>query len=247
MSLRIVHISDTHGEKFHSKLVIPECDVLLHTGDFGEWKTNLLQLTEFLVWFEAQPAKVKIFIAGNHDVVMDKKWANSRGDSVAEMIANQQYRDATILIQNYDVVYLDNTEYVYQGVKFWGSPMSPTFGHDWAFNADKGIEIMKYWARIPSDTNVLITHTPVYGYLDTVTDKYMKEGETDYHKGCKDLLEVVKKRLTKLKLHCSGHIHDEYGVVYEHVSNTRRVLFSNGAVITNDAIQLVTNPLIITI
>lgn len=247
MGLKIVHISDTHGVRFHQNLVIPPCDVLIHSGDFGYWKTGLLELTEFLIWFEKQPAKKKIFIAGNHDVVMDRKWADGRSDSIAQMIARQQCRDANILVQNYDVVYLNNTDYVYEGVKFWGSPYSPTFSHDWAFNADKGEEINKHWSKIPSDVDVLITHTPVYGYLDTVTDKYMKEGETDYHKGCKDLLGVIKKRLLKLKLHCSGHIHDEYGVVLEHVSNSRRVLFSNGAIITNDAIQLVTKPLIIEI
>jgi len=243
--MRIVHISDTHGKRFHEKMVIPECDVLVHTGDFGDWKTSLAELTEFLIWFEKQPAKVKIFISGNHDIIMDAKWVYNRGDAVSRMLATQQHRDALILIQAYDVVYLNNTDYVYEGVKFWGSPMSPTFGSDWAFNADKGTEISKYWAKIPSDVNVLLTHTPVYGYLDSVTDKYMREGETDYHKGDKDLLEVIKKRLLKLKLHCSGHIHDEYGIVLEHISNTRRVMFSNGAIITNDAIQLVTKPLII--
>ena len=245
--MKIVHISDTHGDSFHEKLEIPECDVLIHSGDFGEWKTTLSEVTKFLIWFEAQPAKVKIFVAGNHDVIMDKKWVNSREDLVTRMLCTQQYQDALELIQHYDVKYLNNTDYVYGGVKFWGSPYSPTFGDDWAFNADKGMDIQKHWAKIPSDVNVLITHTPVYGFLDTVTNKYMKEGETDYHKGCKDLLEVIKKRLLKLKLHCGGHIHDDVGVVLKHVSANRRVLFSNGAVITNDAVQLITKPLIITI
>jgi Icc-related predicted phosphoesterase len=245
--MKIVHISDTHGYRFHQNLVIPECDVLIHSGDYSDWIGTINDLTAFLIWFEAQPAKVKIFVAGNHDCILDKEWVNKRGDVVARMLANQQRMDALEIIQKYDVKYLNNTEYVYQGVKFWGSPYSPTFGHDWAFNADKGSKIQKIWAKIPSDVNVLITHTPVYGFLDTVTDKYMKEGETDYHKGCKDLLEVIKKRLFSLKLHCGGHIHDDVGVVLKHVSATRRVLFSNGAIIANDATQLITNPLTITL
>lgn len=245
--MRIVHISDTHGATYQGNLVIPECDVLIHSGDYSGWIGNIKDLVEFLIWFENQPAKVKIFVAGNHDCILDKNWVNKRGDTVARMLAMQQHLDAVNLIQNYKVKYLHNTEYVYEGVKFWGSPYSPTFGNDWAFNADKGVAINKIWAKIPSDVNVLITHTPVYGILDTVTDKYMKEGETDYHKGCKDLLAVIQKRLLKLKLHCGGHIHDDVGIVLKHVSASRRVLFSNGAVIANDATQLIFNPLIIDI
>lgn len=245
--MKIVHISDTHGPSFHAKLKIPECDLLIHSGDYSEWKGSLNDLALFLIWFEQQPAKVRIFIAGNHDLILDKKWINNRSDTIMRMLCDQQYQDAMKLIEKYDVKYLNNTEYVYEGVKFWGSPYSPTFGHDWAFNADPGTEIMKHWAKIPSDVNVLITHTPVYGFLDTVTDKYMREGETDYHKGDKDLLTVIQKRLFNLKLHCCGHIHDDVGVVIKHVSSTRRVMFSNGAVVTNDATQLITNPLVITI
>lgn len=245
--MKIVHISDTHGSAFRKNLIIPECDVLIDSGDYSPWKGTLGDLTEFLIWFEMQPAKKKIFIAGNHDLILDKKWVNNRADTIARMIFTQQYQDALKLIENYDVKYLNNTDYVYEGVKFWGSPYSPSFGDDWAFNADKGVEIMKHWAKIPSDVNVLITHTPVYGFLDTITDKYMREGETDYHKGCKDLRQVIQKRLLKLKLHCCGHIHDDVGIILKHVSGNRRVMFSNGAVVTNDATQLITNPLVITI
>ena len=245
--LKIVHISDTHGPEFCKKLNIPECDVLIFSGDYSPWRGTVNDLTEFLLWFEKQPAVVRLFIGGNHDLILDKKWVDSRPDTVTRLLATQQYLDAMELIQKYDVKYLNNTDYVYQGFKFWGSPYSPSFGHDWAFNADRGEQIQKIWAKIPSDVNVLITHTPVYGFLDTITDKYMREGETDYHKGCKDLLEVIRKRLLKLKLHCCGHIHDDVGVVLKHVSANRRVMFSNGAVITNDATQLITNPLFITI
>jgi len=247
MGLSIVHISDTHGPTYTKNLVIPSCDVLIFSGDYSPWRGTLADLTEFLIWFESQPARLKLFTAGNHDLdlILDKKWVHSREDTVNQMIALQQHRDALELLKNYDVKYLVDKDYVFEGVKFYGSPMSPTFGHDWAFNADRGNAIKKYWAKIPTDVNVLITHTPVYGFLDNVTDKYMKEGETDHHKGCKDLLEVIQKRLFGLKLHCCGHIHDRVGVVLGHVTTNRRVLFSNGAVVSNDATQMITKPLII--
>jgi len=246
--LKICHISDTHGPKWHTKVVVPECDVLIHSGDIGG-RTDLLELTEFLLWFEKQPAKKKIWIGGNHDLVLDKKWAHSRPDTVMQMLAIQRHQQAMDLIGNYVVKYLMNTDYVFEGVKFWGSPYSPSFHKEhWAFNADRGEEISKIWAKIPTDVNVLITHTPVYGFLDSIPESYLEFNEgDDVHRGCKDLLGVIQKRLLNLKLHCSGHIHDQVGVILEHVSNNRRVLFSNGAVVSNAGEQLVTNPLVITI
>lgn len=226
---------------------IPECDVLIHSGDIGG-RTTLLELNEFLIWFESQPATKKIWVGGNHDLILDRKWVESRPDTITQMIARQQYLDGLDLIREYDVVYLKEKDHVYEGVKFWGSPYSPSFHKEhWAFNADRGEEIRKVWSKIPSDVNVLITHTPVYGFLDTVTEEFMKPGETDYHKGCEDLLAVIKKRLFNLKLHCCGHIHDAVGCVLGHVSNNRRVWFSNGAVLRNDGTQLITKPLIINI
>ena len=70
--MQIVHISDTHT--YHNNLHIPNCDVLIHSGDIGN-RTNLKELTEFLVWFEQQPANIKIFIGGNHDIILDKNEA----------------------------------------------------------------------------------------------------------------------------------------------------------------------------
>lgn len=244
--MKIVHLSDTHGPKYHTPLQIPECDVLVHTGDIGG-RTNLFELAEFLMWFEKQPAKKKIFIGGNHDIVLDKKFANKQShDPIQRIILQQHYTDAIKLIEAYKVKYLCDTDYVYNGVKFYGSPYSPSFHRDyWAFNADRGREINKVWAKIPNDVDVLLTHTPVYGFLDNLKE-YARIGE-DKHVGCNDLLAVIKKRLFNLKLHCSGHIHDNFGITLERISNNRRVLFSNGAVMSNLGKQLITNPLIITI
>ena len=147
-----------------------------------------------------------------------------------------------------DIVYLNNTDYVYKGVKFYGSPIPPSFHrYNWAFNADRGEEISKYWARIPSDVDVLITHGPPYGILDTIPEDFKKSYDEDIHRGCEDLLGVIKKRLLNLKLHCFGHLHNSYGVVCEPVSNTRNILFSNGSVINEYYELIAKNPLIITI
>lgn len=249
MSLRLVHISDTHGPKWHTRLTIPECDVLVHSGDIGG-RTTLLELTEFLIWFEKQPAKKKIWVAGNHDLIMDRKWAakKEKEDGVFGMIAVQQHYDAIKLIQNYDVVYLNGKEHVHEGVKFWGSPMSPSFHREyWAFNLDRGEEIKKEWAKIPNDVNVLITHGPPHGVLDSISEKYKASPDEDIHRGCEDLMSVIKKRLHSLKLHCFGHIHENTGLVQVPVSQTRLVWFSNGAVMNNGGDLVYPKPITINI
>lgn len=243
-SLRICHISDSHAAKFHTKLIIPECDVLIHSGDIGG-RTSLVELTEFLIWFEKQPAKVKIFIGGNHDICLDKEYPNDK-DSVLREVLREQNRKAKEIIESYNVKYLENTDYVFEGVKFYGSPITPSFHKsNWAFNADRGEEIKKYWSRIPSDVDVLITHGPPYGILDTIPEKFKQTIDEDIHRGCHDLLAVIKKRLFSLKLHCFGHLHNHYGVVSEPVSKSREILFSNGSILNEGYKQIVIKPLII--
>lgn len=234
--MRIVHISDLHNIG-HKKLIIPECDLLLCSGDLGG-RTNIMELTEFLIWFEAQPAKKKIFCGGNHDIILDRRVG-----------IHGQFEEALALIANYDVKYLENTDYIYEGFKIYGSPITPSFhrANGWAFNRDRGPEIQKEWSKIPSDVDILITHGPPYGILDEIPEKFKETEDEDVHRGDHDLSFVIKKRLLKLKLVCFGHIHDQVGVVLKSVSNTRRILFSNGAVLTNDYTQLITNPLIITL
>lgn len=246
--MTICHVSDTHT--FHNQLTTPEVDVLVHSGDIGS-RTNSEELIQFLSWFENQPAKIKIFIGGNHDWCLDPRKANELkkvGEVFGWSLQMERYNTARELIKSYRVVYLNNKEFVYEGVKFWGSPYSPSFNREnWVFNADRGEEISKEWSKIPSDVNALITHTPPYGVLDMVPDRYKRYPDEDIHTGCKDLLGVIKKRCNKLKVHMFGHIHSQYGVVSENISRSRKILFSNGSVLDNDYHVEITKPLIITI
>ncbi|KAF8905626.1 Metallo-dependent phosphatase-like protein [Mucidula mucida] len=65
---RFVCISDTH----HHKFPVPHGDVLLHSGDL----TNTGKYVEFkttMEWLYSLPHKVKIIIAGNHDLSLHQK------------------------------------------------------------------------------------------------------------------------------------------------------------------------------
>lgn len=254
--MKIVHISDSHGK--HNDIVVPECDLLLHTGDIGG-RTTQQEVSDFLKWFEIQPASKKVFIGGNHDIVLDKNYYNTLKDSGKHTEADlhrQHWYNTMVEIDSYrekNVIYLNNTDYVYDGLKIYGSPYSPSFHRDyWVFNADRGNEIKNIWGRIPSDVDILLTHTPPYGILDNLGE-CADPGE-DPHAGCGDLLQVIQKRLKQLKLHCFGHIHQNlrngefnYGVICHNITNTRRALFSNGSSLTNRYEPLGVNPLIITL
>lgn len=244
--MRIVHISDTHGAKNQRRLRVPGCDVLIHSGDIGG-RTTVLELQEFLEWFNKQDAKVKIWTAGNHDLCMDKNWASNKTDSINEAIRKRIYADARAMLKLYpDVRYLENEEFEHEGVTFWGSPISPSFHRqNWAFNADRGEEIRQYWNLIPEYVDVLITHGPAHGILDKIPESFKTTPDEDVHRGCEELKKAIEERLLQLKLHCFGHIHDGPNGVITQEINGRQIKFSNGAVLNNSYQVVVPKPLII--
>ncbi|WP_034344257.1 metallophosphatase domain-containing protein [Deinococcus misasensis] len=182
--MKIICISDTHNQ--HEQLKLPDGDVLVHAGDFS-MRGHVAETQSFLDWFAAQPHPHKIFIAGNHDFIFEKRRKKARA-----MVPDS-------------VIYLEDQEITLEGVKFWGSPITPTF-FDWAFNRGPWV-IVRHWDLIPEDTDVLITHGPPLGTLDRV----LPEGE---HVGCPKLKEALDLRL-RPKLHVFGHIHEGYGQVVE--------------------------------
>lgn len=179
--MKLVLIADTHEQ--HDKVVVPPCDVLIHAGDLTG-RGSPTRTDAALAWLDKQPAKHVIFIAGNHDFFFQKYPAI-----------------ACDLLQNRRVIYLENAGIEIDGVKFWGSPYTPEF-LDWAFMYNRALGAQQ-WAQIPSDTNVLITHGPPYGILDTSVAGGPKLG-------CSDLGRAVQ-RLARLKLHVFGHIHGGHG------------------------------------
>jgi Icc-related predicted phosphoesterase len=182
--MRLVLLSDTHGQ--HDKLQIPDGDVLIHCGDYSATGTEF-DLSLFDDWLSDLPHKHKVVISGNHDLY-------------AENMRKDLFRNA---------VYLLNESVVIDGIKFWGSPFSLPF-NDWAFNRSESA-LGRIWAKIPADTNVLITHSPPYGVLDTSLPDMVNCGS-------RSLLERVKS-LPDLRLHVFGHIHECPGKLVFGVEN----------------------------
>ena len=198
-------LSDTHGNQ---KITVDPCDFLLLSGDICplgiDTQPTLSEHwlnTTFNAWLEEQPAKHIIFIAGNHDFAFDRKPEHShRINHIIDSLPE-------------NVHYLQDSEIIIDGIKFYGSPYTPWFW-DWAFNLpkDDAIAAQACWGKIPSDTDVLLTHGPAAGILDA--------NKTYEPCGCPDLLNRIGQ-LRGLKLHLFGHIHDSFGS--KQVGNTLHV------------------------
>ena len=196
--MKIVAVSDTHYA--YDKLKIPKCDLFIHAGDWDAMR-NIQEFNLFNKWLDTIDAKDKVVIAGNHDIFV------SENSSLVKGMLN--------------AIYLENSGCEIEGFKIWGSPITPTFNY-WAFMADRGLPIRKYWEAIPLDTDILITHGPPYGIMDMILSPFF-----DTHVGCADLLTYVKR--IKPKLHIFGHIHSGHGTEEE-----EGILFINASVMDEE-------------
>lgn len=175
--VRLALLSDQHG----SLPCIPECDLVVLAGDLcGGWRPVLSDdyaaewlRTRFADWLNGGPPAV--VIAGNHDTVIQ-----SRGFPTLDRVA-----------------YLQDSDAVVCGLRFWGSPWIKEFDR-LAFNATEG-QLAEKYSRIPNDVDVLVSHGPMYGHCDFFHE----------HLGSRALLGAVQRVQPKL-LVC-GHIHEGRG------------------------------------
>jgi predicted phosphodiesterase len=200
-TLKIVAVSDTHTMGL--RIAVPDGDILIHAGDHT-FRGIEGEVREALDWLASMPHKHKIFVAGNHDWYFDdytdktsfRTWSLKRETAVQDLLA--EYPDLT---------YLEDEAATIEGIKFYGSPWTPEFC-DWAFNFprfDNGAFAKDTWAKIPEDTEVLITHGPPAGILDVARGDF-----GDNRTGCPHLRKRIAQ-LPNLALHIFGHIHEQYG------------------------------------
>ena len=185
----ITVISDTHGLhdriKSLNKPFINEVDgagkMIIHAGDITE-NGSEAEVRDFLRWFAKLPHQYKVFIGGNHDLFLEQ----SSIVTVGKMIPKGVY-------------YLNNSGLIVDGIRIWGSPVTPYF-LGMAFNKKRGTEIKKVWDGIAPWTDILITHGAPAGIMDGGFGGF----------GCEDLLERVME--IKPQYHLFGHAHGQSGI-----------------------------------
>lgn len=192
--MKIVFISDTHGQ--HRKLKdLPKADLIIHGGDLSN-RGKDHEVEDFIHWFVRLDYAHKIFIAGNHDFYLEE--------------VSPEFIQKKLPVNCH---YLCNSGVEIEGIKIWGSPVTPTF-FNWAFNEDRGRPIKKFWNLIPKNTDILVTHGPPKNILDKTI--------SDLNVGCEELLKKIK--VVQPKFHLFGHIHEAYGK-----ENGNETTFINGS------------------
>ena len=211
--MKIWHFGDTHG--YHKFLKVPkDIDMVIFSGDASNDKNpyiNVNELVDFIDWYKILDIPYKIFVAGNHET------------SIERGLITKEY------FEQFGIIYLENNFVIIEGLKVYGSPVTPQF-NDWAFMKARH-KLDKFWAdSIPDDVDVLIVHGPPKGFLDL---SYSKDHKLEFC-GCKSLRNHVLNRI-KPKLCLFGHIHNNDDVMNQGTMTISGVdtIFSNGSVVTD--------------
>ncbi|KNG47235.1 Metallo-dependent phosphatase [Stemphylium lycopersici] len=212
--VRFLMLSDTHGTDLPQNL--PPCDVLLHCGDLTEDGTPE-SISSALQNLGKVEARLKLVIAGNHEISLDKRYWLSQGGSEASsdrahaLISSDASSEAS---QN-GITFLFEGTYTFNlpcGATFniYASPYTPGFGTSafqytssedrfnhadttpsWATNVGTALSI------IPENVDIVMTHGPPKYILD--------ETDNGDSAGCEHLRRAIAR--VQPRLHCFGHIH----------------------------------------
>lgn len=102
---KIFAFSDTHG--MYRRLAVPaDADILICAGDACEG-FNPADLQDFFEWYGAIPAKLRIFVPGNHDRIFN----------------TDPFRARNLILGS--IVLLENSGIEYDGIKFYSVPARP--------------------------------------------------------------------------------------------------------------------------
>lgn len=167
---------------------LPTADIVVHSGDIT-MNGSEQEALDFLDWFCDLPYQHKLFICGNHDSCL---------------------YEASIDGLDGNVHYLCNSGIEIEGIRFYGVPM---FMEDCMTGLQN-----KYFSDIPANIDVLVTHTPPSGILDS---------DSGINYGSKILLDRIMA--VRPELHLFGHIHSSHGI-----KSINGIRYSNGAMMNAD-------------
>ena len=178
--MEITCTSDLHGH--YPKL--EGGDLLIVAGDCLANDTLQARI-DFFVWLQRQKYKERIYIAGNHDNIFEKRSPTDAPEGI----------------------YLCDSGTEFEGIRIWGSPWTLRFEgmnpNCMAFTCETEEELAEKWALIPHDTDILVTHSPPkYGLDKTIWQDNV---------GSASLTDWVMDH--QPKLHVFGHIHESYGKI----------------------------------
>ncbi|RMZ72940.1 metallophosphoesterase domain-containing 2 [Pyrenophora seminiperda CCB06] len=211
--VRFLVLSDTHGAELPNNL--PPCDVLLHCGGLTQDGTPE-SITSALRALGKIKAKLKLVIAGNHEISLDKPYWLSQGgtEADAERACALVSPDKNSEASKNGVTFLKEGTHAFNlpcGATFsiYTSPYTPVYGvsafqylsAEDRFNPS---DTTPTWARnvatststIPNGVDIVMTHGP---------SKYILDRTGDSSAGCEHLRRAIER--VQPRMHCFGHIH----------------------------------------
>lgn len=221
--VKFLILSDTHelelgDERFPPrKDRFPSIDVVLHCGDFTD-NGSFDALHKGMYMLSMFEAELRLLIAGNHEVSLDKEFYLTQGGTVDEQETAKGLMAADIA-KAYGITFLDEGIHTFRlsnraqfsiyvspytleyGVSAFQYPsredrFNPSTTLDWAISTTTSKSV------IPEGVDIVMTHGPPRYILDRTSD--------GSNGGCEHLLWAINR--VKPKLHCFGHIHAGYGV-----------------------------------
>ena len=174
--MKIAAFSDCHW-LYEDIKKFPKADICIFAGDWSGDGVFIYETVRFVNWFSKLPYLYKIVIPGNHD-----------------FYCQYNINICKQLFEANGINLLIDEEIEVNGLKIYGTPWSPFF-NNWAFMLNEE-ELKNKFRHIPSNLDILITHTPPKGILDN-------------NLGSNALLERVNE--IKPKINIFGHIHEGYG------------------------------------
>jgi len=239
---RVLIISDTHCAPLEQadetsartrafQHPLPNADVLIHCGDLTH-QGKMHQYHQTVDMLEQIDAPIKLVIAGNHDLSLDRDYVlqHQKWDQLTPEQAECKWREARDFWTAADgrakmagITFLDEGVHRIElpngaRLNVYASPYTPEF-YDWGFPYERDEDRFSRLENSLSDAkNIATNPIPSYNGTEGDIDILITHGPPYDHldatdrgdkAGCPHLLRAVMR--SRPSIHCFGHIHEGWG------------------------------------
>lgn len=229
--VKFLILSDTHDLDLEVALkAVYNVDVVLHCGDMTN-NGGCQQYEKVLRGLASMNAELKLVIAGNHDVDLDRDFYYQKQGGAEEHYQQAHQLWNSPLARDNGIFYLEEGthQFILQSgavINIYATPYQPEYGAS-AFQYPTNQDRYNNSSHTPSWATNCATNAsiiPPYPKIDIVMShgppKYILDRTADGSSaGCEHLRRAICT--AKPLLHCFGHVHDGWGA--------RRVLWKTAA------------------
>lgn len=169
---KIFAFSDTHG--MYRRLSIPkDVDILICAGD-GVMEFTPDELRDFLEWFASIPAKLRIFVAGNHELLFE----------LSPHEAAQMIPDGIIFLEDEGIEYEDISFYSVPARAWLHQDIILPNNIDFLITHGPALGFLDEESGCPYLRNAILDGKPrihIFGHIHSQGGKSAKSGATTFY------------------------------------------------------------------